>query len=381
MAIVTSGSLLFAPRVHADETSKAAALRRFDEGRALFEQNQFEKALEAFTTSLELLPSPNTRLYVARCHRALKHVGSAYTNFRLASREASDRLNATGEQRYRATVQAADAEAAEIASRVPHLTIEVRDPLPANASVKLDGNELGRTAWNSALELDPGNHVVSASAHRYAPFQANIAIAEAEQKSVRVVLDRLPTALLSLDFKTKPAGASVAIDGRPLDPARVEAPQELDPGVHTVTVRAPGYRDFDWRRALGNGSNTRVDVQMQASASAKAAGGTPKWLFFSVAGASVVALGASAYFAIDATSRSSTEKDKDPLNRDPNEKDKIKSESTTANILFVGGAALAVGAGVLAFTTEWSSGGSGARVGLTPVLTRSAGGAALTGRF
>ncbi|MGE0328940.1 MAG: hypothetical protein AB7K71_21320 [Polyangiaceae bacterium] len=57
--------------------------------------------------------SPNTRLYVARCQRALGLTASAFTNFRLASREPQDRFGASGEKRYLAIRDAAAGEAAE----------------------------------------------------------------------------------------------------------------------------------------------------------------------------------------------------------------------------------------------------------------------------
>src|SRR5262245_12349049 len=91
-------------RALASDASDAAALKEFETGRAAFEAGQFESALSAFQSSLQLLPSPNTRLYIARCQRALGKTASAHTNFTRAAREAADRLNATGEKRYQATV-------------------------------------------------------------------------------------------------------------------------------------------------------------------------------------------------------------------------------------------------------------------------------------
>ena len=57
----------------------AAGLKKFDAGRRAFEEGKFEEALIAFQASHELLASPNTRLYMGRCSRALGKVGSAYT--------------------------------------------------------------------------------------------------------------------------------------------------------------------------------------------------------------------------------------------------------------------------------------------------------------
>src|SRR6185369_14288178 len=95
-----------------------------------------------FQASLAMLPSPNSRLYIARCLRALGKVGSAFVSYRLAMREATDRLNATGEKRYAATRDAATSEMAEIEAKVPRLTITIPSDVLPEFVVKVDGGTL-----------------------------------------------------------------------------------------------------------------------------------------------------------------------------------------------------------------------------------------------
>ncbi len=45
----------------------AAAQQRFDRGFELFDRRDFATAITEFRASLELAPSPNTRLYVGLC--------------------------------------------------------------------------------------------------------------------------------------------------------------------------------------------------------------------------------------------------------------------------------------------------------------------------
>jgi hypothetical protein len=337
---------------------QSIGLQQFEQGRVAFEKGDHKAALESFSASMQALPSPNTRLYIARCHRALGHTASAYTNFKLASREAADRLSATGEKRYTATRDSAAAEATELEPKVPHLTIAVPSDMPEGAKVTLDGKDLASSSWGVALDADPGAHVVAAQGARRVPFNAPITLAEGQSLRVSVAMARIPTATLSVTFREKPSGMSVELDGKPLDPSQWDAPRELDVGEHRVAVHAPGFNDFVWRKSLADGASDKVEVRLEPGASAGSAGGsrgTPKWLFFGVAGVSVIALGIGAYLAIDATSRASSEKDKDSLARSPGEQSDIRSEATAANVLFVGGAAIAAGAGVLAFTTNWKS--------------------------
>lgn len=111
LAAVVAASAVTAPsrETHAAPASDAAALKKFEDVRKAYDAGKFEEALLAFKASLELLASPNTRLYIARCYRALGKPASAYTTYRLASKAAQDRLNATGEKRYTATRDAAAA--------------------------------------------------------------------------------------------------------------------------------------------------------------------------------------------------------------------------------------------------------------------------------
>jgi tetratricopeptide (TPR) repeat protein len=133
-------------RAAGGDESLAAGLQKFDQGRRAYEAGQFEQALLAFQGSYELFASPNTRYCVGRCYRALGKVASAYTAFKLAAREAQDRLAASGEKRYMATRDAAAHEAADIDAKVPRLTIAVPSGTPAGFVVKLNGREVVRPA-------------------------------------------------------------------------------------------------------------------------------------------------------------------------------------------------------------------------------------------
>ena len=243
--------------------SNAAALGRFEEGKKAFDSGKFEEALIAFQASQSLLPSPNSRLYIARCYRALGKVASAYTNFRLASREAQDRLGATGEKRYSATRDAAASEAAEIEPKVPRLTLAVASDLPDGFVVKVDGAEILKAAWGTAIETDPGEHTVEASGPRLSPFSKSVSLKEGAQVRIAVEATRLPTASIAMRFATRPAGLAMELDGRPLDANAAEARRETDVGVHRIVVHAPGYKDFVWEKSLDDHGDEVVDVHLE----------------------------------------------------------------------------------------------------------------------
>jgi hypothetical protein len=350
------GTVSVESRAAGNDETMAAGLQQFDQGRRAYEAGQFEQALLAFQGSYELFASPNTRYYVGRCYRALGKVASAYTAFKLAAREAQDRLTASGEKRYMATRDAAAHEAAEIDAKVPRLTITVPSGAPAGFTVKRNGQEVPRPAWGVAVETDPGDAVVEASGPRLVPFEKKVTLAEGAQVRVDVEAKRLPTAVVVVALQSRPSGLAASLDGQPVDIGTVEAPREVDVGDHTLVVSAPGYLPFQWSKSLTDGEHASVEAVLRPDERALGGhGGTPPWLFFTVGGAAVAALGVASGIAAHAQSLQNQQLALDPYARDSSVRDSIRSQATIANVLFVGGGVLGAGAVVLAFLTQWKA--------------------------
>jgi hypothetical protein len=360
MRILTLGALCALTMVvYAEPAKESLALAKFETGLKAYNAKQWADALPAFQASLELQPSPNTRLYIGRCHLQLGHLASAYTSLELAAREAQDRLTATGERRYGATRDAAAGEATAIEGRVPHLTLAVVAGLPPDFALELDGAPVAASGWGVASPIDPGHHEVRATGHRLAPWKQAIDVAEGAAVRVDVTPARLPTATVSFGFQARPAGLAVMLDGRPLDPAELGHALELDPGRHTVEVAAPGYRTWRWAGALGDGQTAPLavaltpDVKNTTFIREHKAARLPRWVFFTVGGAGALALAGGSVFALQAKSIADSEKAKAPLLRDPARKAEVTSKARTANILFVTGGVLAAGAVVVGVYTQW----------------------------
>lgn len=334
--------------------AEAAALTKFESGRALFEEGHWDRALADFQASYHLFASPNSRLYIARCFEKLGKVASAYVNFRFAAREAHDRLVATGEKRYGLTRDAAIAEQGDLEPRVPRVTIAVPAGVSAAFVVKENGAPVAREAWGTAVETDPGHLVLEAVGPRLRPFRRDIDVVEGQQLRVEIPAERVPTAIVRLHFEARPVGMAVDFDHAPVDPRELDAPREVDPGAHAVAVTAPGYAPFAWQRVLADGDRATVDVRLSpALPPAAEAKGTPKWLFFATAGVSAAALVVGTWIAVEAKSLSDDEQAKYAFYRDPGAQDEIRRKMAEANLSFGIGALFGAGAAVLAFTTRW----------------------------
>ena len=363
----------------------AIALKRFEDGKAHYDAGEFELSLVDFQASMAIQPSPNSRLYIARCQRALGKIGSAFVSYRLAMREATDRLNTTGEKRYKATRDAAASEMAEIEAKVPRLTVTVPSDVPVDFLVKVDGNALPREAWGAALEVDPGTHAVTGEGARCRPFSAPLTLAEGDQKTIAVVAARVPTGTIKIILKTKPSGLSLQVDGKPIDASAPTTPLATDVGKHTLVVVAPGYEDFTWEGSVEDAQEVEILVEPRvARTAASDSVGTPRWVPLTLAGVGVAALGGGTIFALQAKSLSDGEKSKDPFLRDEGERDRARSLATRANVLFVSGGVLVLGAAILSFTTRWTTGdstGEDTHAGITPWVSASSGGVAAWGAF
>lgn len=334
---------------------ETAALRQFEDGVKLYEAGQFERALVAFEGSMQLLSSPNTRLYAARCYRALGKTASAYTSYKRAAREAIDRQRATGEKRYAATRDAATAELAEIEPKVPRVTLAVPSNIPADFEVLLDGAALPAGAWGTALEVDPGPHEVVARAARHTGFRQQVTVTEGEQVRVQIELPPIPTAYVTLVFRSRPSGLALTVAGKPLDvPTNSPRPQEVDVGKLVVRADAPGYEPFVWSRSLANGERAQVVIDLHASTlPAGASRGTPPWLLYTGLAATGVGFAAGTYFGLSAQGDSDEQQALDPFLRTKEAQSAIERDALLADIGFVVGAAGAISSAILLFTTDW----------------------------
>jgi hypothetical protein len=125
------------------------AQTRFLRGRDLYNQGQFPAALEAFRGSLEIVASPNARLYIARCHRETGEIGLAYAEFTQTIAEAKD------DPHYQRAGDSADEERKALASRVGFVTVTI-DHAADGTTLRVDNREIPRARWNDPIALTPG---------------------------------------------------------------------------------------------------------------------------------------------------------------------------------------------------------------------------------
>ncbi len=212
------------------DQDNALALKLFDEGRTLLTAGKVAEACRKLEESWHLNPLPGTLLNLAVCHEQEGRTASAVAEFRqaraLAERDHRDDRSSLANQHLRA-----------IEGKVSSLVIVVGpDADRPDLSISRDGTAVGRTVWGSRIPIDPGEHVVEASAPNKKPWKAVVKVAP--DGDVQTVT------LKSLEDAT-PAPESAAPPPPVVEPV-VQAPPPPPP-----VVIPPEHHGMSTRKTIG----------------------------------------------------------------------------------------------------------------------------------
>ncbi|HEV8200033.1 MAG TPA: hypothetical protein VGS03_08435 [Candidatus Polarisedimenticolia bacterium] len=297
----------------------AAAEALFQEGRALLMAGKTAEACPKLEESQRLDPATGTLLALALCHEQQDKLASAWAAF--ADIEARSRLDGRADRE-----RTARDHGAALRPRLSTLTLVVpADERDTKALViSIDGVPIRRPAWNAALPIDGGDHVVEAVVPGRTPWKASVSV-KSERDHVRLLV-LLPTAL-------------------------------VDPGVsRPAVVGAPPTHSVGARRVIG----------------------------LAVAGAGVIGLGASVLLGLDARSdyRSAIAMCQGDGCATPEPYGRVQAaqdQGDLATLLAIGGGAAAATGAALWFWPSASADSPTAAAG--PQLGVSRGGLAVSGRF
>jgi hypothetical protein len=183
------GILLSAGSVHAQgaapaspETSNpaeiVAARELFRQGTEDADAGRFAEGLEKFKRVAAVKETAAVRFNIARCEEALGRTGGALADFEEAALEG--REDPKGQDVAKLAGERADA----LRPRVARLTLVPPARAPDGMVVSLDGGKLSTATLGVGLPLDPGLHVVDATAPGKGPFHVELTLAPGEARSV-----------------------------------------------------------------------------------------------------------------------------------------------------------------------------------------------------
>ena len=211
--VLAGGSALLALALgiapaRADGDAPAMAEALFRSGRQLMGQGDYAQACPKFAESNRIDPKLGTLLNLALCHERVGKTASAWAEYVQASQTA----NRLGQGQRE---QIAREKAAALEPGLPRVIVEAA--AESRSEMKLDDQAIGPAAFATAIPVDPGEHVVRATAPGKKPFVESFVASPGATLTVRVVLADEDTT------GTSPAWSTQTAPGPQEAPARPES--------------------------------------------------------------------------------------------------------------------------------------------------------------
>ncbi len=173
-AIVIALATFFAPDVRAEPsaTERAVAQTLFDEGRQLMAEKKYSEACAKFAKSQEIDPSAGTFINLALCHESEGKLATAWAEFNEALSQALRDQRPDREKAAREHIEA-------LKPRLNQLTVKVSDRAKVEGfQITLDGVPLREAMWGVPTPIDPGKHMLEATAPNKQPYATSVSFDE-----------------------------------------------------------------------------------------------------------------------------------------------------------------------------------------------------------
>lgn len=145
----------------------AAAEALYEEAEKLEAAGNFDVACGKYLESQQLDPGLGTLLHLAQCYEKAGKTASAWGRFR----EALELAVRAGDERSELARKRAENLEPKLAKMV--IAVKPENQVPG-LSIARDGVAVGAPQWNVAIPIDPGEHVVVATADGYLPTQVKV---------------------------------------------------------------------------------------------------------------------------------------------------------------------------------------------------------------
>ncbi len=191
--------LAHAPRAQAagDPPGKASPVKReqaqsrFERGKTLFTAKKYDEALGEFRASFEIVASPNTHLFVARCLRELGRLVEAYVELGRTAIEAKEL--AAEDSRYAKAAESASAERNEIGKKLGFVSITIEHATDAT-TLKVAGEEVRRAGWSEPVPAVPGAVVIRVETPPTGPIERTVTLTAGAHESLVIDANDAPAA-------------------------------------------------------------------------------------------------------------------------------------------------------------------------------------------
>jgi hypothetical protein len=167
----------------ATPVQREQAQQRFARGKELMSKRDYAGALGEFRASHEIVASPNTRLEIARCLRAMGKLVAAYSELGRTSVEAKELL--AQDNRYQKAYDASMTERNEIEPKLGFVTLNIQNATDAT-TVTVGGEEIRRAAWTEPAPVTPGATDVVVSTPSHEPVKRTVTLAAGQKMTLPI---------------------------------------------------------------------------------------------------------------------------------------------------------------------------------------------------
>ncbi|MGD0524324.1 MAG: tetratricopeptide repeat protein [Polyangiaceae bacterium] len=167
----------------ATPVQREQAQARFARGKELLAKKQYEAALAEFRASHEIVGSPNTRLELARCLRAMGKLVAAYAELGRAAVEAKELVGQ--DNRYQRAFDSASSERAEIEPQLGFATLTIQNATD-DTKVIVGGEELRRAAWGEPTPVIAGDTEVVLETPGHTTVKRTLTLAAGQKTTLTV---------------------------------------------------------------------------------------------------------------------------------------------------------------------------------------------------
>ncbi|HWA72598.1 MAG TPA: tetratricopeptide repeat protein [Polyangiaceae bacterium] len=189
-------------RAETSASDKAAAEALFQEGRALFQQGQYEQACGKFAASQQLDGGFGTLMNLGECFEKRKLTASAWATFKEAAALARAQGQAERESQARE-------RAAALEGQLSKLTVHAASAV-SGLEVKLNGTPLPAAVWGTAVPVDPGTQHVEASAPGHRAYTVELVVSEGSGFQTLEIPALEPEPVAAVPNSAPPSAAPVA---------------------------------------------------------------------------------------------------------------------------------------------------------------------------
>ena len=226
---------------------KEEAKQLFDAGLKLMRLDDFAGASANFERSVALYPTQNSLFNLANCYKALQRYGDAIATVERLKRDFADKLKPE-------IKEAVERQRQEIESLVARLTLQT---VPADATIRIDGKDVGAGPTLGPLLLGPGDHEIEAARPGHRSQRRTVKLVSGAGRIEKFVLE-VETGQVVV--RANIAGAAVFVDGQQVGTTPLAEALSLSPGKHVLSLRAADHEDVE--RALEVQAGTRQDLDV-----------------------------------------------------------------------------------------------------------------------